>query len=406
MNVISIENNNTQAHHDEFYEIASLKTTNKICLTELEDTYDNTGWCGGSRLGRNILRVATAAILSACGTWYAGFAPTPRGIIFGGLLSGTGNGVSTWISWETKKKHFMEVRMMTDFPKVVAKVETLNERTLCLNEAMNIAENAIEFNNTKANLERTEQESCIKRVQDSISCFFHHRYLPNFMRLLAAGGFSGAGGWLGGFVTSPGGIVGGGILSGIGNALSTSLAYEHTDDAEIRKRAFKELPKLLIDVEESEAKLLAVIERIITLQPNLLIKFKEHSSLPVLKKDCYEDTDRFFWEKSFRNVCYVNIAGWMSFGGGLISGFYSKTPGIILGGAVSAFANAISTRLAWEKKNDQKVERIAMEDFPIVVKKVADIFQKITSLETFVDRLEKENEQTKASSLTSMNNQM
>lgn len=385
---------NIQQTQNDF--VIEMRNLESISLTKLEETENPSPWCYGSRTAKNITRVAFAGTLSAIGTWIPGFLPTTGAIVTGGMISGIANSASTCLAWENKTTRLIEARMITDFPKVVEKLNDLNERINCLIQAINL------FNDDKEKqilikiFETTASDVSPETEKDERPFIWQLRTGRNIARVCIAGSFSGAGSWLSGFESSIGGIIGGGVLSGVGNAFSTWFAYEKTNEAIIEKRALKDLPKLLEVAEETEKKLLDLIERIKTLNPDILMNY--HPSLT--PSSVLEEVEEEIGvccigdEREERNFWYVNVAGWMSAGGGWLAGFYPKNTGIAIGGAMGATANMISTWLAWERVNEEQVEKTVMNDFPKVVLKMIEISSKVLCVNTYLDLLEKENIKT------------
>ncbi len=311
------------------------------------------------RTERNLARVTLAGGLSFAGGCVSGFVPSIAGITAGGIISGVGNGVSTWLAWEKKKDHLLESRIITDFPKLAKKVTDLNS----LIDRVNVT-----YSDT------INEPLQIPLSKPSHPWFWATKDRRNFVRVFVAGALSAAGGWLGGFAPTTEGIILGSFLGGIGNAVSTWLAFEQVNDDLIETSAKELLPKLQQIVKDSEAQLTILMDRVkalgITLLPPIEQATEDPTSLP---PQCLKTRNQ-------RNFVYVNTAGWLSAAGGWISGFVPDTSGILVGGAVGAAANSISTWLAWEKETDKEIERTVLHDFPKVILKIAMLTQRIQTL--------------------------
>ena len=375
---------------DYVIEFAILEPTARVSITEFEETIDPTSWCCGQRLGRNFVRVSSAGILSTAGALITGFFPVGLPVFAGGAVSGIGNGASTWLAWEKKETRLLEARMMTDLPKVTTKIESISLRVNSILDTVQLILKEKDLNILAEDLEEVVHESSILDDDNKLPFFWNTKHRRNFIRLCIAGSFSAAGGWLGGFVPKTGGIIAGGILSGIGNAISTWLAYEQTNDAVIEKRALEEFPKLVEIAQKTEEKLLSIIERIKALKPAFLIDYKPIIATQVVATE-EEECGRCVWGlREERNFWYINLAGWMSASGGWVAGLYPTIAGILIGGALGASANSLSTWLAFEKINDEEIERIATEDFPKIALNIIDLHQRVMGLEAYVALLEKQ----------------
>lgn len=382
-------------HDDHFNEMEMgnlCDSKNKLSLTKLDDVVNPNTWCYHSIAGRNIVRISTAAILSTAGAWLAGLLPTNEMIGVGGGICGIGNGASTWLGWESKIVHLIHSRMRADFPKIVKKTSQMSERIFSLVDTINAFENNKEAISLPDHFQEVEAIS-IQEKQQALPWICSTRNRRNCIRLFVAGGFSGAGGYWGGFDTSVTGVISGGILGGIGNALSTWLAYEQEHDEITKKRALDQLPKLVEMTEALEGRLETVVNFINILRPQLIVNHQSSFSPQSFLKEMDEEDAWICMEtRERRNFVYVNVAGWMSAGGGWVSGYYPQPAGIVIGGTMGAVANAISTWLAWEKKHDKEIEKIAIHDFPQLVLKITEIYHLVSALESYVAVLAKESD--------------
>jgi hypothetical protein len=352
---------------------ASLPAFYPIVLTKEgdDDLRLNANWGCIERTERNIMRVSLAAGLSTAGAMIAGFVPTIGGIFAGGALGGIGNGASTWLAWEKSEQHFIEARLISDFPKVLERSRVINQY---LDEVIGKMQKIYSVTATV----NESMELSFDPLDEDINylCCSLSRNQRNFFRLCTAGGLSAAGGWLGGLLPTPGGIIGGAILGGLGNGVSTWLAYEQTHDAEIYSRALKDLPHLFQQLNNSASTLLDLVESI-KLQ-NLKCLMAEEPELSLINSD--DISECCISLRYLRNFSYVNIAGWMSAIGGWVGGYWPHPAGIIIGGSLQSAANAISTWLAWEKANDKEMGKTAVEHFPELVLKVNEISKKLITL--------------------------
>lgn len=91
-------------------------------------------------------------------------------------------------------------------------------------------------------------------------CCIKPRYLRNFAYVNIAGWMSPAGGLVGGYWPHPAGIIIGGSLSSVANAISTWLAWEKLYDNEMEKTVVKRFPKLGLKVNEISHKLTSLTD--------------------------------------------------------------------------------------------------------------------------------------------------
>lgn len=329
----------------------------------------HANWGCIERLERNFMRVSLAAGLSIAGALLTGFVPTAGGIFGGGLLSGIGNGTSAWLSWEKSDQYFLEARLINDFPKVFERAKAINQY---LDDVINKMQAV--YSVTIPVISPIEASVDLSNEDNHFA-----RHSRNFVRLCAAGSLSAAGGWLGGFLPAAGGIYGGAILSGMGNGLSTWLAFEQANEAKIRTRALKDLPHLFKKLNNCANTLLDLVGTIRLLNPECLMLDED------LKPVNSGDTTSFECSISLRylrNFAYVNIAGWMSAAGSWMGGYWPRPAGIIIGGSLSGVANVCSTWLAQEKVNDIEMEQTALKLFPKLVLTVDEISRKLIALST------------------------
>jgi hypothetical protein len=370
-------------------DIHFLEASGKITLTELESPELNqpsSSWFFNSRFKRNMSHVSLAGGLSAAGSYVSGFFPTTAGIICGGVLGGIGNSTSTWLAWEKKRELLIQARILHDFPILNTKLTIIQAKLSHLVEFIKFLDAEVDQPTEEST---TIIEEPVTNEKNKLPCFWRTRNQRNFLRVFLAGALSAAGGWLGGFEPSVGGIIAGGALGGIGNAVSTWLAFEQINDGIIRKSALEILPELVKVTEKNEEKLIALIERIKILQPHFLVNFESQTiSIPTLVNNIESSTCCLTRTRAQRNFIYVNTAGWLSGAGGWISGFFPNTPGILVGGATSAAANSISTWLAWEKPKDQKVERVVLQDFPQTLLKISELSKQVMRLTVCVEEWE------------------
>lgn len=352
-----------------------------VLTTEDDDEMRiHANWGVLERLERNIMRVSLAAGLSAIGGVLAGFVPTTGGIFAGGAIGGIGNGVSTWLAWEKADQYFLEARLIEDFPKVM-------ERTTAIDQYLDdIIARMQKLYSVGLPVDTTEPSIETKDDDDAALCSIGRKQ-RNCVRLMTAGGLSAAGGWLGGFAPNPAGIIGGAVLGGIGNGVSTWLAFEQANDKEIQQKALKDLPKVFKQLHASSTALIDLVECIRLLDPECLM-FEEAELKPVNSEDTPSD-ECCLKSRYLRNFAYVNIAGWMSAAGGWVGGYWPHPGGIIIGGTLSSAANAISTWLAWEKPNDVEMEKTAIKRFPELVLKVNAISHKLNHLTNICSGIEK-----------------
>jgi|GEM_PF-3061384 len=390
MDVLSNKNNIYQ-NNDTHIVFANLEPTKKILLTDYDDAKSSTTWCCNSKLGRNCVRVFITGIFSFAGPIFAGLVPRTGPLVVGGLLSGIGNGLSALFSREKEMSYLIKKRLINDFPKVVTKLTHLNERTTSLFKILKLPLNSHETNILIEDLEHIVHESSILEKQEKLFFVWRTINRRNAIRLLAAGILPAVGGLLGGFLPTVGGVIGGGILCGIGNGLSTALTYELNHEALIKRRAVKELPKLLKIIQQKEEELVALIQRINDLKPDLLINYMPNISPPIfLDGDEDESICALYGMRSLRNLTGVNVSCWLSTGGLWVSTFYSKIPGVIVGSSMGAFANMISTWFSWEDIVDRKIEKVGKDNFQKMALKVMEVSYHISSLKTYIEKLEGE----------------
>lgn len=341
-----------------------------VCIPEvyLSQEEENSGksslWCINSRTKRNILRVSVAGGLSMAGGWLAGFLPTVGGILGGAFLGGVGNGASTYLAWEVKHKKLIEARWIHDVPQLslqanalVARVEVLAKRILTNSENL--------------------PSPSVLGTADTHSACLKRRWQRNFVRIFVAGGLSAAGGWLGGFVTSAPGVIVGGILGGVGNGLSTWLAFEKKNDRALRENALEHIPRLSEILQEKTQALEELIKRIQNQNPEILLDAHQE---PVALENEEEIEPRCQPNRLAVNVTYVNIAGWLSAAGGVVAGYEPNPGGILVGGFLGGAANSLSTWLAWENPHDREVTQLFEEEFPQLVLKVSRVAALIDAL--------------------------
>jgi hypothetical protein len=242
----------------------------EVVLKEFDECMNyRENWCCGSRLGRNFLRVFTAAFLSFGGAVLAGFNSTIAGIIVGGFISGIGNGASTWLAWEKKEKHFVNVRLMNDFPRVANMVDELDDKLTYI----------INTYDQKEKVDEHVKNIDIPKILKEADITVQHRFYwmlrlgKNYARLLFAGGLSSAGGWVGGFFLSIPGIIGGALLGGLGNGISTWLAYEQPFDIITTKRALRDLPILLNILKETDTRMSNIVDRLRFIKSDIQLNF-------------------------------------------------------------------------------------------------------------------------------------
>lgn len=315
-------------------------------LTDFDEISKAT-WCLDSRKGRNFTRIAIAGTLSLGGTLLASYYTTPEGIIAGSLIAGVGNSASTYLAWEKKWRNLIEARLITDLPKILFKVTALEKEMGELISCIESISSKIFIDEDLLDLTHVEHPG-----EDITSkCA---RMGRNALRLSMAGGLSAAGSYLAGFKPNNPGIIIGGIVNGGGNAVSTWLAYELENDKLIEETALEKLPVLVHHVQETEQKLLDVIKKI---KINAVLISEELTDSKMYDiPEC--------WSRNHRNFMALNVAGWLSTAGGLVSGFSPTTPGILIGGAVGGVANSISTRLAWEGVHDKQMEYVVLKVVP------------------------------------------
>ncbi len=348
--------------------VTILPVFSPIVLTKEDDDDEmrlNANWGCIERLERNALRVSLAGGLSVIGGVVAGFSPTFGGILAGGAIGGIGNGASTWLAWENPDQYFIEARLVEDFPKLLERSQVINQY---LDQVIDKMQNIYSVTINLPEVPPTEDPE-----EDTSFCTFnrHHR---NCIRLCTAGSLSAAGGWLGGFVPTTAGIIGGAVLGGIGNGVSTLLAYEQTNEAKIQ-RAVEAIPRLLKELNECGTKLNDLVEEIKALNLECLL-FDD------LRPQETEVEEGFNCGRYMRNFAYVNLAGWMSAAGGWMGGYWPTPAGIVIGGGLASAANAISTWLAWEKPNDKEVEKAAVKGLPELIFNINQISQKLIALST------------------------
>lgn len=331
--------------------------------------------CLDSRIRDNLFRVFAAGGLSFAGAVLAGLVPTTWGIIGGAALSGIGNGASTYLAWEKDNKKLIEARYLRDLPALMTSVDATEQKLARLIERVQAVQEVI----IEAEGERAS--TALGEERPVHSACFRYRAQRNLIRILTAGGLSAVGGWLGGFVTSATGVTFGGILGGIGNGLSTWLAFEKKNEEAIREHALNTLPQLFAIAEEADLKLVALIERIKEIHPEIIMDFSDIEG----PQNEIEQDPHAFAKRIAKNTTYVNIAGWLSAVGGLIAGFAPNTAGILVGGVTGGAANSISTWLAWEGPNDKAVERTEVEVFQASVLKIVSLAAKIQTLQEIVD---------------------
>lgn len=351
--------------------ILQLPPYSHIKLTELDVNAippDATFCCLDTRIKRNICRVLFAGTLSAVGAGLIGFLPTIEGIVCGGFLSGVGNAVSTWLAWERKRDYFIEQRITCDYPLLEAKVHLIDESLYALaNQLKSIYSESIE------NFPHDEDNPLPSVLENkALPWLWKTRNRRNFIRLFLAGAIPAAAACIGGFVPTTAGIIANGVLSGLGNSLSTWQAYEKSSEKNLRKSAIELLPKLVAIAEKEEQNLAALIQRVNTLFPEIIQRLevpdKKNCRTNLAKKSCC-----LIKTRQRRNMLYVNSAGWLSGAGGWIGGFVPDTPGILVGSALGGIANTLSTWLSWEKAHDGQVENILKNEFPKLTAKILAI---------------------------------
>lgn len=358
----------------------------EIELTQLDSeriAQNSSIWCLNSRNKRNFARVTLASSLTTAGSWLTGFVPNIWGLIGGGILSGVGNGASTWLDWETKTQSLIRARSIDDFSKVKSKVHSIEKRVSCLMQHFQMISP-----NEVTELAKQEEES---EDESRKNCLCPIRNRRNFIRVFVAGALSGAGGALSGFNTTLVGILVGGILAGIGNGVSTWVTFENPNDSSIKKRMLNELPNLVQLIQENEEKLF-----------QLMVKVNSVSQVSSFNNEIAQDRsfveneadESSFWAirtRCRRNFIYVNTAGWISATGDWLRGFFPNIQGILIGSALGAVANSMSAWLRWEKKDDRHIEQVAVREFPVLASKIARLSRQITFLQTTVpvERIEK-----------------
>jgi hypothetical protein len=335
-------------------------------------------WCFRTRHRRNVCRVVLAGGLSAAGGWLASFAPTHAGIINGGILGGVGNAASTWLAWEKKNQLVLEKRIINDFRTLAQRIHLIDTHLSHLvahvDKIFPLFENAVQTIKPTIQLPPAQSK---------------HRMRDNIKNVLIAGGLSTAGGLVAGLITSDNeaivntAILAGGVLGGVGNAVSTWLAYEQIDDKLIKTRGMEDLPKLIQIVEQKEEELINLIKEVSTISiytPPILQSIERPPFLANSEEEILASNACLTATRGRRNAIYINTAGWLSAGGGWLASYVPTVPGIVLGSTLSGFANSVSTWLAWENINDEEVERTVKKDFPKVEAKINEIALKIIGL--------------------------
>lgn len=360
------------------------KNLEKIKLTQLDSpeiTQHYSFWCFNSRNKRNCWRVTVAGTLSAIGAWVNGLYPTLAGILGGGIVSGTANGISAAFSRETQEYELIKSRILIDLPKVASKIEILNRNILTVTEQITTEqEDQSEF------IIEANAKNFSASIEKPLPFYWSTRNIRNLLRIITAGGLSAAGGWLGGFHPSIPGVLIGGVIGGIGNALGTIFIFEKPNDELTRKIALERLSKILESLEKDEENLIILIEKIKQLNQKIKINFSNFDEENSSFESFYDEPSCGpIGKRVIRNFTYVSIAGLLSAAGGWITGFSSETYGILIGGAFSGVANSISTWFILEEAIDKKIEEIVLNNFPRIVLKVDLIANKILKLQEYLD---------------------
>lgn len=350
-----------------------VRVSKKFELIQLEDPEIVPSYkipCLNSRLIRNLTRVGIAGGLSAAGGWVSGFIRTSGGILGGAILSGVGNGASAYFSWEKKRDRLIETRITEDFPLIAEKVELLSSQMAHLNGFLETSDLSEEM--------REKEEAPLFVPERKMWCGAT-REQRNIIRLFAAGALSAAGSWYSGFDSSNTAIFVGGTLCGLGNALSTWMAFEKVHSETIRQSALTSLPHLADQVDREEKQLIECIERVQKIFPEYVLTQRENNPLRLSRKT--PEISSWMSERNRWNFFYVNVAGWLSGLGSLVAGVFPTTPGILIGGTMGGAANSISAWFDWEKPKDKEVERLVLEEFPKTVSQITKLSQQIQQLE-------------------------
>ncbi len=366
--------------------------SSKFQLTSLTDIYPNLKKREAKRLLYNFSRVFLAGSISAAGSLLSGLHPDVLGKIAGIFLSGLGNGLSTMFAWENKRSELIEIRMLKDFPKLVRQTCLINEKLAQLIEQIQP--------HYHKQIGATHQENLTSNdlfITKELEKANSSRWMLNTARISVAGGMSCAGGLIGGILnTQIAGVILGSVLSGMGNGLSTWLAFEQLNDRITRKTALEYLQTLKDLNQKNEKDLDNLIERTKMLYPNTLIALDTiEPTQPILEKKLDHamttpTSSNRLWDllmgsRRKRNFVYVNAAGWLSGAGASISAFKSDLIGVCFGSLLGGAANGLSTWLAWENLNDKEVERIVLQDFPQVIEKTCKLSKEILRLSECIE---------------------
>lgn len=379
-------NNNHSINNDFIIEMEEINPVTKVALTQLKEVVPSSllyGCSLQSTIVPNLLRLTFAGGLSEAGALWAGFRPNPIEIAMGSTVSGLGNAASTFYMWEKKSSHLSEARMMTDLPKVDARISALNANVTRLKECIQEIYSSIHPPTDPPKVEHKLSEV----PPPFTNILINEPWKRNVYRLTTAGVFSVAGGLMGGFYPTIPGIVVGATLAAIGNMFSTYLAYEHDNEQKIKFTTEKLMPELVEILYQEELELYNLVKRIEELQPGLLVQYKPakdgevESILPEHKPEACCEVGGTKWS----NGISVNIAGWMSGIGAAIAGFDPTPIGITTGSVIAAAANVLSTYLPWQNKNDREVERRVEEDFPILLQKINEIAVQRLTLNAYFD---------------------
>lgn len=230
------------------------------------------------------------------------------------------------------------------------------------------SDNKITIEVASAPLELTEA------VTEKISCgSLRSRTVQNLGRVAVAGAFSLAGGLVAGLVPKVVNIVAGSALAGIGNGLSTWLAWKRKKAPLFEERIVTDFPLLKEQVGVLETKVTQIWKAAFPEEPiptETKTPFKLASPIP-------ENLPWYWRTRHRRNFWRLFIAGSLSGAGGCIAGLDPTVAKIILGSIVGGGANAISTWLAYEQKYELLIKSRASVDLPKIMEAIKEAEEKL-----------------------------
>jgi hypothetical protein len=209
------------------------------------------------------------------------------------------------------------------------------------------------------------------------------RHGRNAFRVIATAIASTAGALLKSFLPNVGGIIGGGIVSGVANGASTWLSWESKSEFLLEARMMTDLTKVLNKVDSINEQLTVLCDKI-----------QEFSSSKIFISESnhvkYNDDEGCFWlwrTRHRRNIIRLTVSGGVAAAGGLIGGFWKDTGGIITGAIVGGIGNGLSTLFSYEKTNSYQIRKIAFTELPQILKTAEALEKELIQLVRKIDLL-------------------